>query len=205
MGNVNCLANNTDEQELYNDQSPITPSKAALMLQNEFRREKGNLSFRRNIIELINKKLEEKKKNVEIIEMSEKEFNSKIKSLSYVQPIFDLFSNQLSSLSYEGSELNYQLMPLHFHDKDNNESEYYYGTWNIKGETCGLGTLVSANGNVYKGTFLSGVFHGIGLLINSNSNYYYGEWNKGECEGKGTIVVKDTLKYEGTFKNNKKN
>ena len=62
MGNVNCLANNTDEQELYNDQSPITPSKAALMLQNEFRREKGNLSFRRNIIELINKKLEEKKK-----------------------------------------------------------------------------------------------------------------------------------------------
>ena len=194
MGNVNCLANNTDEQEFYNDQSPITPSKAALMLQNEFRREKGNLSFRRNIIELINKKLEEKKKNVEIIEMSEKEFNSKIKSLSYVQPIFDLFSNQLSSLSYEGSELNYQLMPLHFHDKDNNESEYYYGTWNIKGETCGLGTLVSANGNVYKGTFLSGVFHGIGLLINSNSNYYSGEWNKGECAGNGTIVVKDTLK-----------
>lgn len=206
MGNtLNCFSDWTNEQDLYDEQAPLSKSKAALTIQNTFRRGKASLEFKRLIVCVIRERFQKINPKTRIFELTQSSFNEKINSLTYATPILEQYSKNLANITYEGSELNYELMPLEFVDSEKNQSEYYYGTWSAKGDTCGVGTLISSNGNIYKGTFSSGVFNGTGVFINSQGDYYFGEWLNGECNGKGIIYIKDKLKYEGPFIKNMKN
>ena len=97
----------------------------------------------------------------------------------------------------------YQVSPLKFTNK-NNENEYYYGSFNNKGNFSGLGTLISKENNIYKGNFKNGIFNGKGIFIYNNGNYYYGNWMNGKCNGEGKLIIKDILEYKGNFKDNKR-
>jgi hypothetical protein len=65
------------------------------------------------------------------------------------------------------------------------------------------GTVLYANGGVYKGQFHNGQRHGHGTSTLPNGEKYEGEWKKGKRHGQGTAYFPNGGKYIGGFKNDK--
>ena len=60
------------------------------------------------------------------------------------------------------------------------------------------GTFNFANGNIYKGDFVNGVFEGIGRY-DFEGGYYEGEWKSGRYHGHGFLLFSDGSSYRGAF------
>lgn len=205
MGNnLNCFSGKSDDQDLYRDPANLTPSRAAVIIQNEFRRGKASQAFQNKIIDNIKLQLsknENSPPSIDIITIEE--FQNKLNTFPEATTLIDKYSKSFDATAFCSSEVCYKLMPLKFtHSDTDKEDEYYYGEWNINGITSGQGTLITNNGNIYKGNFSSGMFNGIGLFIHSNGDYYFGDWVNNECNGKGSLIIKDVLQYDGDFVNN---
>lgn len=206
MGNnLNCLsqARNEGEDEMNNEQE-MTKARAINMIQNEFRRGTAKKHLRELIQEVIKDKAKTADPFITIEEISTKDFNDKILSNDKIEAALEENKAKLVGFNYEGKEIEYQMKPLKIVDNDKNETQYYYGSWNAKGELCGKGTLIG-NMGLYKGTFENNKFNGKGILINPEGNYYIGDFIDGKSEGKGKLVIKDGLTYDGEFKGQLKN
>lgn len=64
----------------------------------------------------------------------------------------------------------------------------------------GYGRLEYANGDVYEGEFVRGVFNGQGTFTSSTGWTYEGEFKNGQADGEGKLIAKDKQIYQGTFK-----
>ncbi len=53
---------------------------------------------------------------------------------------------------------------------ENNNTHYYYGDWNLKGEKNGFGIMITKNKDLYFGTFDNNQINGIGIFLKEFSN-----------------------------------
>ena len=65
---------------------------------------------------------------------------------------------------------------------------------------CGRGMLLSSDGSVSEGYWLSGALHGKGRQIFSNGEWYCGDWASGVMEGRGKMQYLDEHYYEGEWR-----
>ena len=75
----------------------------------------------------------------------------------------------------------------------------YVGELNAQGQLEGQGRMSWANGDVYNGEFLAGLFHGKGEFVSRASGIYKGEYARGYMEGRGVLTYPDGNRYEGEF------
>ena len=157
-----------------------------------------------NLKETIQKKISNETNNEILIEeMTEADFNSELSKHQKSESILNENNEELEKIKNDENEL-YIMPPLKF-SNSKGTTEYYSGTFNKEGNFNGKGTLISKDGNIYKGTFKNGIFEGKGIFIQKNGNYYFGDWKNGKCEGEGKLIINDLIEYNGEFKNNKKN
>ena len=157
-----------------------------------------------NLKETIQKKISNETNNEILIEeMTEDDFNSELSKHQKSESILNENNEELEKIKNDENEL-YIMPPLKF-SNSKGTTEYYSGTFNKEGNFNGKGTLISKDGNIYKGTFKNGIFEGKGIFIQKNGNYYFGDWKNGKCEGEGKLIINDLIEYNGEFKNNKKN
>ena len=157
-----------------------------------------------NLKETIQKKISNETNNEILIEeMTEADFNSELSKHQKSESILKENNEELEKIKNDENEL-YIMPPLKF-SNSKGTTEYYSGTFNKEGNFNGKVTLISKDGNIYKGTFKNGIFEGKGIFIQKNGNYYFGDWKNGKCEGEGKLIINDLIEYNGEFKNNKKN
>lgn len=209
MGNAfNCTCSNakeTENEQIFIKTPALDKSKAACLIQRQFHFNHGYSEFSNKLIEIIEANFKrENEKDIKITAIKLKPFDDQINKQTIAKKIIDQFANELNALVYEGKDNIYQLHPLEFSNDTDNEKEYYYGGWNIKGKSCGFGTLITKEGSVYKGLFNDGLFNGNGILINKKGDYYFGNWKNGECNSFGKLQLISNVKYEGEFKANEK-
>ena len=170
-------------------------------------KDKGRRIFQEdipNLKEIIKKKISNETDNEILIEeMTEADFNSELSKHQKSESILNENNEELEKIKNDENEL-YIMPPLKF-SNSKGTTEYYSGTFNKEGNFNGKGTLISKDGNIYKGTFKNGIFEGKGIFIQKNGNYYFGDWKNGKCEGEGKLIIPDLIEYNGEFKNNKKN
>lgn len=144
---------------------------------------------------------------VELIK--DKEFEAKLKENKNIQSVLSKMEPQLQQIDYNKNEPVEQFAPVEQFEpvainRHNNEGQdYYFGFFNSNGQACGLGTLITQEGSIYKGSFEKGVFNGKGLIVNPNGDYFFGEWKNGECNGEG-LTKCNGYTYIGHYKDNKK-
>lgn len=76
--------------------------------------------------------------------------------------------------------------------------------WYLDGVLDGCGVQLSESSS-FIGEFKAGKRQGIGLNANSYTEYYLGVWNQGMREDFGVWAMGSGDRFEGNFKNNKKN
>lgn len=64
----------------------------------------------------------------------------------------------------------------------------------------GVGQMVYANGDFYRGEFVNGVRHGTGQEKKRSGEVYTGAWVNGEASGKGLRVLSNGARLEGIFR-----
>ena len=218
MGSV-CVCNNEKEvdpnemlpeivKDVKNELIPLDEDNAATTIQHSYKRLKANKKFQNNLEQVIIEKLTnngEKNYNVEPIPLNE--FNEQLKKNPHYEETYSKLKNSLEDIpqNCDDEELTYNMPPLKYVNLDTDETEYYQGTYNIKGELSGKGTLITKENNIYHGNFKKNLFNGKGILLNNEGDYYFGDWKKGDCEGEGKLNCLYQADYEGEFKNNKKN
>jgi hypothetical protein len=153
---------------------------------------------------LRNKLSSDPNNKIELEEMKLDEFEKEIEKNKKANEILLNNQNELNLIKYEGEDILFQSPPLKFQNK-NNEIEYYSGTFDNKGNFCGIGTLITKDKNIYNGSFKNGLFDGKGIFVNENGNYYFGDWKNGKIEGKGKTILNNKILYEGDYINNEKN
>lgn len=166
---------------------------------------KEDLDLKNNNNEVVSQQLKKtdslKNKFYKVIEkyterIDENEFEEK-----YISPVIKKIEKNLSQIENknENFEQIIEECPLLF----KNNKMIYKGTWNIKGEKDGFGTIIDPNGNKYTGGWKNDRFDGYGRIISVNGDYYEGEWKQGKAEGKGKFYSSSkNCIYEGEFKNN---
>ena len=151
-----------------------------------------NNCYQKKII--VNKNNNTKNKKVEI-KYENKSEEKEIEKNKKANEILLNNQNELNLIKYEGEDILFQSPPLKFQNK-NNEIEYYSGTFDNKGNFCGIGTLITKDKNIYNGSFKNGLFDGKGIFVNENGNYYFGDWKNGKIEGKGRNNSKSSKRYK---------
>ena len=69
-----------------------------------------------------------------------------------------------------------------------------FGKWTFEGDELWF--------SKYEGNFKNGNFEGLGRMIYANGDIYKGEWNEGKRSGKGFWKsLKGDYSYEGDWKN----
>lgn len=216
MGSV-CLGNNNekiDPKEVATNrieeknEFQFNEENAAQTIQNNFHRLRANKKLRNNLEEVIKEKLNNNgEKNCEITPILIEEFNENLNKNPKYQETYEELKNSLEDIpqNIDDEEITYNMPPLKITNLDTNDVEYYSGSYNIKGELSGKGTLIDKDKNIYHGNFKKNSFNGKGVLLNHNGDYYFGNWKNGECEGEGKLKVLNHSTYEGDFSQNKKN
>ena len=72
------------------------------------------------------------------------------------------------------------------------------------GQFAGTGTRKYKNGNIYTGTFASGVPTGKGALTLASGDNYTGDFAAGKFNGTGTYKFKNGDSYTGEFRDSSK-
>lgn len=83
--------------------------------------------------------------------------------------------------------------------------DLYTGEVTQDGKRTGTGTLRKANGNVYTGGFLNGLYHGKGKFMWTSGDFYEGDYANGKRTGNGKYVWSNGDVYEGGFMDNFRN
>jgi len=73
----------------------------------------------------------------------------------------------------------------------------YVGTW--KDDAYLLGTMTQANGGIYEGPFVDGVYAGTDTFTFGSGKKYVGEFMNGFFEGQGTTFYTDGTERSGNF------
>ncbi len=198
MGNgLSCMCNKNEstDKNLHSDEVVIDGEqdklqvKSANKIQNNFRRKKV---YNNLVNDLYNQMTESGK-----IGITEEQFFSLIPK--NILESCNKLRGEIDSLTTKNSQPGFiiKLNPFYIKEKE----EYYYGTWNVKGERTGLGMNLGKDSSIYYGYFLNDNLHGFGLYLR-DEDYYLGEWHLGKAEGQGTLVLSAGIKYKGMWKNN---
>lgn len=204
MGNnLSCFNNNSHDLELKSSvcstpQSAIE-SKSAIVIQNQFRAKKSVSELKDNVLSLM-------KKSLTIEEISLQEFENRLSKSPIVCYYMDKMESEiLSSNTDTNSKLLVSLILAIYSSSDRIEVDFYSGQIDLSGKKTGLGKLNCNDGASYYGYFKDDLFSGFGLYVNSNGDYYLGEWENGKSNGQGLLAIgKDTVKYNGSWVDNKK-
>merc|ERR1711973_387237 len=81
--------------------------------------------------------------------------------------------------------------------------DVYEGGWSKDGSKVGNGKLIFADGTVYEGSFLAGLFSDQGTLTYPDKSKYEGEFLKGKFNGFGTFTRADGMQFVGCFEEGK--
>ena len=204
IDNKEMATNRIEEKSEF----PLDQENAAQTIQNNFHRLRANRKLRNNLEEVISEKLKNNgEKNIKIEPISIEEFNENLNKNPKYSETYEELKNSLEDIpqNIDGEEITYFMPPLKITNLDTNDTEYYSGSYNIKGELSGKGTLIDKDKNIYHGNFKKNMFNGKGILLNNNGDYYFGNWKNGECDGEGKLKVLNHSTYEGDFSQNKKN
>ena len=205
MGSKNCYTINdrNDNREIS------TKYNTEYLTTSDFNSDSNKTNIPNNeklkFIEQLKNKLK-KEKNEEIIieEIKLNDFINEIEKNEKIKNIIQINQTELNNIIYEGEDKLNKIPPLKFSNKKK-EIEYYFGTFDNKGNIYGKGIMITKDENLYEGLFKNNLFNGKGIFINKDGNYYFGDWKNGKCEGKGKIILNNKILYEGDFKNNEKN
>ena len=110
------------------------------------------------------------------------------------------------------SKINYTYLKYSFPIEEYiqySPTQIYKGSYNIKGNFNGYGTIYEINkkektNRKIEGFFLDGILDNEGRIFTSNSEYYGGKFKKNELNGEGKFV-KNEIEYIGTFLNGLQN
>jgi hypothetical protein len=121
--------------------------------------------------ELITKLQKTFPESTSITEIPYFHFNQLLSAYTELQPtlneIASYYDNEtpIPTLNDSSSSL-IKINPLHICNTQTDEEQYIDCYLNSQGEITGLGTILTQNGNFYKGEFQHNVFHGLGFFIN---------------------------------------
>ena len=163
MGSV-CLYNTDkiDNKEMATNRIeersdfPLDQENAAQIIQNNFHRLRANRKLRNNLEDVISEKLKNNgEKNIKIEPISIEEFNENLNKNPKYSETYEELKNSLEDIpqNIDGEEITYFMPPLKITNLDTNDTEYYSGSYNIKGELSGKGTLIDKDKNIYHGNF----------------------------------------------------
>ena len=159
--------------------------------------------------ELITKLQKTFPENTSITEIPYYQFNQLLSAYTELQPtlqeIASYYDNETPIPTLNESSSLIKINPLHICNTKTDEEQYIDCYLNSQGEITGIGTILTQNGNFYKGEFKNNVFNGLGFFINGNGDFYYGTWENGESCGKGDLRMRNGAHYSGEFKHNQKN
>lgn len=141
-------------------------------------------------------------KNSRFTEITTEEFDLAFNHNYFADEIYNLYKPKLDLIKYEPDVAFQNLNPIKVIDGENN-TQYYRGGFNAKGQAHGHGIWVK-DFNIYVGNFKNDNFEGTGLFINEQGDYYFGQWKNGVYDGYGSLIVGKKLAYRGFFKNGKK-
>ena len=140
--------------------------------------------------------------NIKFTEISTEEFDLAFNHNFFANEIYNMYKPKLDLIKYEEDIIYKNINPIKITDNENN-TQYYKGSFNSKGQAHGFGTWIK-DFNIYLGNFKNDEFDGTGLFINEQGDYYFGQWKNGNYDGYGSLVIGKKLAYRGFFKNGKK-
>ena len=188
-------------QEIKANEETVKNAKASRSIPKE--ETQVNLPLQKEILDKVKELKKSQDPNLKIEEISMTEFNQILQENPVVNNIISQYSEKFDNIN-PGSEEIYQLMPIVCTNEPTNDKEYFLGHTTINGDIQGVGTLITKDKEVYKGTFKNGTFDGNGVFVNKNGEYYIGDWVEGKSDGQGVLSLSDGTKYEGEFKDNAK-
>lgn len=201
--NCACVKNKEELGELKTE-SEFLQTKSAAFSHRETNEEKEEDDLNDKLIAIIQHYLSnENRKDVTVSNVKQDEFENQISKYAIAKEILSKLSSDLSDNAYDKTGL-FDLEPMSLKQSGESQCDYYSGSWNSKGQACGMGTLITRGGLIYKGMFNEGIFNGKGVMISPKGDYYLGEWKNGECEGKGQLTNSVGYYFKGEFKANKK-
>lgn len=112
------------------------------------------------------------------------------------------YAVSLAPHSHYIGELSYQLPSGRgiLISQDGSISEGYW----LSGTLCGKGRQIYPNGEWYVGDWVSGVMEGRGTMQYSDGHYYDGEWKKGVQHGRGAESWPDGAAFTGSYRDGQK-
>ena len=131
-------------------------------------------------------------------EITPKEFYESLNKNPFAENIIKEKYSELENIKYEKDIASFESKPIKVNGKSG--CQYYYGTYNFKGQCHGKGIFIIKNG-IYYGNFKNDEFCGYGLFITPKGDYYFGEWKNNKLNGQGYLVCDNKIVYRGDFVN----
>ena len=134
-------------------------------------------------------------------EITPKEFYEELFKNPFAEKIINEKKYELLKIIYEKDITFLKEKPIKVVGKSS--CQYYYGSYNNRGQCHGKGIFIIESG-IYYGNFKNDNFSGQGLFITPNGDYYFGQWKNNKLNGEGYLVHDNKIAYRGIFINGEK-